>query len=160
MRRWCEVEYKAAEYIGCLFTAESQLVIHHRTSILNNIDTDNLEDTVLYRKILPLCLLILCLPILAARADGETDAAEADAANDAAEAASHTFLTVDGLSDGCSAADCAAFLRGECDAALVQTVAAATDRTRRTGSQPVFSTCPLVDQSTADSLLRNAAKSQ
>jgi hypothetical protein len=51
-------------------------------------------------------------------------------------------------------------LRGECDAALVQTVAAATDRTRRTGSQPVFSTCPLVDQSTADSLLRNAAKSQ
>ena len=111
---------------------------------------------MLYRKILPLCLLILCLPILAARAD----AAEADAANDAAEAASHTFLTVDGLSDGCSAADCAAFLRGECDAALVQTVAAATDRTRRTGSQPVFSTCPLVDQSTADSLLRNAAKSQ
>ena len=73
---------------------------------------------MLYRKILPLCLLILCLPILAARADGETDAAEADAANDAAEAASHTFLTVDGLSDGCSAADCAAFLRGECDAAL------------------------------------------
>lgn len=64
---------------------------------------------MLYRKILPLCLLILCLPILAARADGETDAAEADAANDAAEAASHTFLTVDGLSDGCSAADCAAF---------------------------------------------------
>ena len=115
---------------------------------------------MLYRKILPLCLLILCLPILAARADGETDAAEADAANDAAEAASHTFLTVDGLPDGCSAADCAAFLRGECDAALVQTVAAATDRTRRTGSQPVFSTCPLVDQSTADSLLRNAAKSQ
>lgn len=82
---------------------------------------------MLYRKILPLCLLILCLPILAARADGETDAAEADAANDAAEAASHTFLTVDGLSDGCSAADCAAFLRGECDAALVQTVAAATE---------------------------------
>ena len=74
---------------------------------------------MLYRKILPLCLLILCLPILAARADGETDAAEADAANDAAEAASHTFLTVDGLSDGCSAA--------ECDAALVQTVAAATE---------------------------------
>ena len=30
---------------------------------------------MLYRKILPLCLLILCLPILAARADGETDAA-------------------------------------------------------------------------------------
>ena len=82
---------------------------------------------MLYRKILPLCLLILCLPILAARADGETDAAEADAANDAAEAASHTFLTVDGLSDGCSAADCAEFLRGECDAALVQTVAAATE---------------------------------
>ncbi len=82
---------------------------------------------MLYRKILPLCLLILCLPILAARADGETGAAEADAANDAAEAASHTFLTVDGLSDGCSAADCAAFLRGECDAALVQTVAAATE---------------------------------
>ena len=82
---------------------------------------------MLYRKILPLCLLILCLPILAARADGETDAAEADAANDAAEAASHTFLTVDGLSDGCSAADCAAFLRGECNAALVQTVAAATE---------------------------------
>ena len=74
---------------------------------------------MLYRKILPLCLLILCLPILAARADGETDAAEADAAN--------AFLTVDGLSDGCSAADCAAFLRGECDAALVQTVAAATE---------------------------------
>lgn len=46
---------------------------------------------MLYHKILPLCLLILCLPILAARADGETDAAEADAANDAAEAASHTF---------------------------------------------------------------------
>ena len=36
---------------------------------------------MLYRKILPLCLLILCLPILAARADGETDAAETDAAN-------------------------------------------------------------------------------
>ena len=65
--------------------------------------------------------------VFANSADGETDAAEADAANDAAEAASHTFLTVDGLSDGCSAADCAAFLRGECDAALVQTVAAATE---------------------------------
>lgn len=36
---------------------------------------------MLYHKILPLCLLILCLPILAAHADGETDAAEADAAN-------------------------------------------------------------------------------
>ena len=36
---------------------------------------------MLYHKILPLCLLILCLPILAARADGETDAAEAAAAN-------------------------------------------------------------------------------
>ena len=87
---------------------------------------------MLYRKILPLCLLILCLPILAARADGETDAAEADAANDAAEAASHTFLTVDGLSDGCSAADCAAFLRGEPVMRCRKSVAAESSRGGKT----------------------------